>query len=148
MLIFNHILNIVIGSILISLETNICSLFFRYLTMLKSSPTVAPVLPTVRPPPKKTPFTGSEVFNGKYKMFPYQVQGVNWLALNYHQSRSCLLADEMVHPSLRLFFYILKSSLFSPQIRKYIIYCFKNLMTRGSARQRRWSCFFITSPPN
>lgn len=25
-----------------------------------------------------------------------QVEGVNWLALNYHLGRGCLLADEMV----------------------------------------------------
>jgi hypothetical protein len=30
-------------------------------------------LPAQRQPPTKTPFTGKELFKGKYTMFPYQV---------------------------------------------------------------------------
>jgi len=44
----------------------------------------------------RAPFDGSEVFSGGKKLMTYQVSGANWLALNYHQKRSSLLADEMV----------------------------------------------------
>jgi SNF2 family DNA or RNA helicase len=26
----------------------------------------------------------------------YQLEGINWMAYNWHQGRSCILADEMV----------------------------------------------------
>ena len=44
----------------------------------------------------RAPFDGSEVFSGGKKLMTYQVSGANWLALNYHQKRASILADEMV----------------------------------------------------
>ena len=49
-----------------------------------------------RKPMARAPFDGSEAFSGGKKLMPYQVSGANWLALNYHQKRASLLADEMV----------------------------------------------------
>jgi hypothetical protein len=64
-------------------------------TQKSMSPSQITALQQKRQTMSRAPYNGTEEFSGGRKLLPYQVSGINWLALNYQHHRNSLLADEM-----------------------------------------------------